>query len=60
MKKLIAFISMLFLSLGLFTANAYELSKDDKIYVGGQAIGIKLNTGVLVVGSYGILENGKI
>lgn len=60
MKKLIAFISMLFLSLGLFTANAYELSKDDKIYVGGQAIGIKLNTGVLVVGSYGILENGKV
>lgn len=60
MKKIIAFISMLFISLGFFTANAYDLSKDDKIYVGGQAIGIKLNTGVLVVGSYGILENGKV
>lgn len=60
MKKIIVFISMLLLTLGLFQANAYELSKDDKIYVGGQAIGIKLNTGVVVVGSYGILENGKI
>ena len=60
MKKFIIFISMLFLALGIFQANAYELSKNDKIYVGGQAIGIKLNTGVTVVGSYGILENGKI
>nr|MDE7106277.1 SpoIVB peptidase [Anaeroplasmataceae bacterium] len=56
----IAFISILLIFLGFFTANAYDLSKDDKIYVGGQAIGIKLNTGVLVVGSYGILENGKV
>lgn len=60
MKKLIAFISMLLLSLGIFSASAYEMSKNDKIYVGGQAIGIKLNTGVIVVGSYGILEDGKI
>lgn len=60
MKKIITFISVLFLFLGIFTANAYELAKDDKIYVGGQAIGIKLNTGVVVVGSYGILENGKV
>lgn len=60
MKKILVFISMLLITFGIFQANAYELSKDDKIYVGGQAIGIKLNTGVVVVGSYGILENGKI
>lgn len=60
MKKIILFISLLFLTFGIFQANAYELSKDDKIYVGGQSIGIKLNTGVTVVGSYGILENGKV
>ncbi len=60
MKKIIAFFSLLFLFLGIFNANAYELSRNDKIYVGGQSIGIKLNTGVVIVGSYGILENGKI
>lgn len=60
MKKIIAFVSLLLLSLGIFNANAYELSKEDKIYVGGQSIGIKLNTGVVVVGSYGVLENGKV
>ncbi|MDE6945693.1 MAG: hypothetical protein K2P14_00775 [Anaeroplasmataceae bacterium] len=60
MKKIIAFLSIMFLFLGIFTASAYDLSKDDKIYVGGQSIGIKLNSGVMVVGSYGILENGKI
>lgn len=60
MKKIIAFFSILFVLFGFINANAYELSKDDKIYVGGQSIGIKLNTGVVVVGSYGILEDGKI
>ena len=60
MKKIIAFFSILFVLFGVINANAYELSKNDKIYVGGQSIGIKLNTGVVVVGSYGILEDGKI
>ncbi len=60
MKKIITFIILLFTTFGLFTASAYELNKNDKIYVGGQSIGIKLNSGVIVVGSYGILENGKI
>ena len=60
MKKIIVFITLVLLSFGFLNANAYELSKDDKIYVGGQSIGIKLNTGVVVVGSYGVLENGKI
>lgn len=60
MKKIVVFITMLFIFLGIFNANAYELPKNDKIYVGGQAIGIKLNTGVMVVGTYGILDNGRV
>lgn len=60
MKKIVTFI-LIFCSLfGLFTANAYELNKDDKIYVGGQSIGIKLNSGVVVVGSYGIYTDGVL
>ncbi len=60
MKKIITFISILFLFFGFIKVNAYELPKNEKIYVGGQSIGIKLNTGVVVVGTYGILENGRI
>lgn len=60
MKKIVTFIVMLFVAFSIFTAKAYELSKDEKIYVGGQAIGIKLNSGVVVIGSYGILESGTI
>lgn len=39
---------------------AYDLEKDAKIYVGGQAIGIKLNNGVEVVGTYAIYNDGKL
>ncbi len=60
MKKIITFISILFIFFSFFKVNAYELPKNEKIYVGGQSIGIKLNTGVVVVGTYGILEDGKI
>lgn len=59
-KKLIIFLTLLFSTFTIFTCLAYELDKDDKIYVGGEAIGIKLNTGVTVIGSYGILENGNV
>ncbi len=60
MKKIIVFVLTLFTFFGLFTASAYELDKNDKIYVGGQSIGIKLNSGVVVVGSYGIYTEGKL
>lgn len=60
MKKIITFIILLFTCLGFFTASAYEMNKNDKIYVGGQSIGIKLNSGVIVIGTYGILEEGKV
>ena len=60
MKKIFVFMFLFLLSLGLFNVHAYELDKGDKIYVGGQAIGIKLNTGVVVVGTYGVLEKGVL
>ena len=60
MKKIIVIISLLMLIFGIYDAYAYDLNKNDKIYVGGEAIGIKLNTGVTVIGMYGIYENGKI
>ena len=60
MKKIILLIIILLSTFSIFTIFAYEIDKDDKIYVGGEAIGIKLNTGVTVIGSYGIYENGKL
>lgn len=60
MKKIIAFMLTLFTFFGIFSASAYELNKTDKLYVGGQSIGIKLNTGVVIVGSYGIYTDGKL
>ncbi len=60
MKKIVTFILVLCSLFGIFNASAYELSTDDKIYVGGQSIGIKLNSGVMVVGSYGIYTNGTL
>ena len=37
-KKLIIFLTLLFSTFTIFTCLAYELNKDDKIYVGGEAI----------------------
>lgn len=60
MKKIIILLSIVLSTFSLFTCLAYELDKDDKIYVGGESIGIKLNTGVTVIGSYGVMENGVL
>lgn len=60
MKKIVVFFVMLFGLFEIFTAFAYTLDKDSKIFVGGQAIGIKLNNGVSIVGSYGIYRDGKL
>lgn len=60
MKKIIVFILTLCSLFGVWSASAYELDKDDKIYVGGQSIGIKLNTGVEIIGSYGIYVDGTL
>ena len=58
-KYILGLLITLALSFG-FKALAYDLDKDAKIYVGGQAIGIKLNNGVEVVGTYAIYNDGKL
>ena len=60
MKKII--ISMIIFITFIFgiKIKAYNLSKDDKIYVGGEAIGIKLHNGIEVVGTFGVINNKKI
>ena len=60
MKKII--LGLAFLLFFIFSTNilAYDISKDDKIYVSGQTIGIKLNSGVEVVGTYGIKNGNNI
>lgn len=60
MKKfitLLVFLLIFFLSPNIF---AYDLAKDSYIYVGGQAIGIRLDSNVSVVGTYGIYVNNNI
>ncbi len=59
MKKivlLLIIISTLFVSTPLL---AFELSKDDEIYVSGETVGIKVKTGVEVIGTYSINVDGK-
>ena len=58
MKKLLFFLFILCPILFGINALAYDLDKNDKIYVGGEAIGIKVNNGVKIVGTYGIYQNG--
>ena len=60
MKKFVAFL-LLFLSLSFgIKVSAYEISKNDKLYVGGEAIGIKLHSGIEVVGTFGVINNSNI
>lgn len=59
MKKiiiLIVLLSTLFLTSPLY---AYTINKDDPIYVSGETIGIKIDTGVIVLGTYEISSGGK-
>ena len=60
MKKIIILITLFLSTFSIFTVFGYEIEKDDKIYVGGEAIGIKLNTGVTVIGTYGVLKSGQV
>lgn len=57
MKKI--FVLFLLIVLLVFTkkANAYTLnSQNDKVYLGGETVGLKLNTGVKVIKTFGIVE----
>lgn len=60
MRKFGVFIFVLLVLFFSPSVLAYDLAKDSYIYVGGQSIGIKLNCGVTVVGTYGIYVDGEI
>ena len=57
MKKI--FVSFLLILFILFTkrASAYTLNSEiDKVYLGGETVGLKLNTGVKVIKTYAIVD----
>lgn len=60
MKKIITILMFIFLFTFSVDLLAYDINKDDKVYVSGQTIGIKLNSGVEVVGTYGIKMNNVV
>lgn len=60
MKKIIAFLFILNSFLIGIHVLAFDISKNDKIYVSGESIGIKLNSGVEVVGTFGIKVGNKV
>lgn len=60
MKKIITFLMITFLLIFNINVFAYDLNKNDKIYVSGESIGIKLNCGIEIVGTFGINKDNKI
>lgn len=60
MKRIIISIFIFIAFIFGIQIRAYDLSKNDKVYVGGEAIGIKLHNGIEVVGTFGVTNNNKI
>jgi len=60
MKKLVTIILLLFTLCISVNVLAYDISKDDKLYVSGESIGIKLNCGIEIVGTFGITKDNKV
>jgi len=60
MKKLVTLILMLLVFSFGVNILAYDINKNDKLYVSGESIGIKLNCGVEVVGTFGISKDNKV
>lgn len=60
MKKFFVVLLLVALSFSLVQLKAYDLKKNDKIYVCGSTVGLKLNTGITVMGTYGVNENGEV
>lgn len=57
MKKIIFTVLFAFLLLFTKKVDAYTLnSKEDKVYVGGETVGLKLNTGVKVIKTFAIVD----
>lgn len=60
MKKLVTLIIMVFMFAVGVNILAYDINKNDKLYVSGESIGIKLNCGIEVVGTFGITKDNKV
>lgn len=60
MRKFIVITLLIIAFLFAPISNAYNINRNDTIYIGGQAVGIKLDCGVNVVGTYGIYLDGEI
>lgn len=60
MKKIWLICLMIFTAFFSVNAYAFDINESDYIYVGGQNIGLEVQTNVTVVGSYGIEKEGKI
>lgn len=60
MKKFLFLFSVILILFGYVQVKAYDLKSDEKIYVSGETIGIKLETGVVVMGTYGITNNNTV
>lgn len=60
MKKIVISIFIFITFIFGIKINAYNLNKNDKVYVGGEAIGIKLHNGIEVVGTFGVVNDNKI
>ena len=60
MKKIVILLLIALTMINGFNLYAYEISKDDTLYIGGDSVGIKLNNGVYIVGTFGIENKGQI
>lgn len=61
MKKILFFFILLFSLSFVKNVHAYEFnSETDKVYLGGETVGIKLNTGVSVVKTFGVINGIEV
>ena len=60
LNKILTFVVIVLALFGIFKINTYANS-DKLVVLGGENIGIKLNTGVTVIGKYEVeTEDGKL
>lgn len=61
MKKLIISLFLAFMLFSIIPFNSIQASEGEYVYLGGENIGIKLNTGVTIVGKYEVeTDKGKV
>ena len=60
MKKIWLIFVILFCLFFNLKVNAYQINDQEYIYVGGEAIGLRVKTDVCVAGCYAVVKDGKI